>query len=289
MPEAAPLPEIAEDVDEARERGGDHPRLTDAQLARLEQVGRRRRVVRGDVLYRVGDRSYDWYAVLSGAVAVVGNLGHEEPVVRVHGPRRFLGGLDILRSTPVARTAVVVRGGDVTTSPSVRKVAERARVSVGSLRYHFPTQQSLHDEVMKQVYSTILSDDPIHADSVPARERLVSCLRQVLAPVGVGAQARAEWRKVFDAFMPSEASEQVDAAHAAAVGEGRRRVEYWLAVLTTEGELPEGDNQHRARFLCTVLNGLAVERALPADDSLLEAETAALYTAVDCVMSTRST
>lgn len=188
----------------------------------------------------------------------------------------------------IVQAAVEMVSGDVTTNLSVRKVAEQARVSVGSLRYHFPTQQSLHDEVMKQVYSTILSDDPIHDRSVPARDRLVSCLRQVLAPIGVGAQARAEWRKVFDAFMPSEASEQVDAAHTAAVREGRRRVEHWLAVLTEEGTLPNGDNQHRARFLATVLNGLAVERALPADDSLLEAETAALYTAVDCVMSASS-
>lgn len=187
----------------------------------------------------------------------------------------------------IVQAAVEMVSGDVTTSLSVRKVADRARVSAGSLRYHFPTQQSLRDEVMKRVYSTILSDDPIHDDSVPARDRLVACLRQVLAPIGVGAQARAEWRKVFDAFMPSETSEHVDDAHAAAVREGRRRVECWLAVLSEEGTLPGGDNQHRARFLGTVLNGLAVERALPADDSLLEAETAALYAAVDCVMSTR--
>ncbi|WP_231973997.1 TetR/AcrR family transcriptional regulator [Pseudonocardia sp. HH130630-07] len=195
-----------------------------------------------------------------------------------------------MRSTrsKIVEAAVEMVARDVTTSLSVRKVAEQAQVSVGSLRYHFPTQQSLHDEVMKRVYSTILSDDPIRDRSVPARDRLVSCLRQVLAPIGVGTQARAQWRKVFDAFMPSESSEQVDAAHAAVVSEGRRRVEYWLAVLTEEGELPDGDNPHHTRFLCTILNGLAVERALPAEDSLLEAETAALYTAVDCVLGTRA-
>lgn len=188
----------------------------------------------------------------------------------------------------IIKAAVEMVSRDVTTSLSVRNVAEQAQVSVGSLRYHFPTQQSLHDEVMKHIYSTVLSDDPIHDSSVPARDRLVSCLRQVLAPIGVGAQARAEWRTVFDAFIPSETSGQVDAAHAAVVREGRRRVEYWLAVLTEEGELLDGDNPRSARFLCTVLNGLAIERALPADDSLLEAETAALYTAADCVLRPRS-
>lgn len=199
------------------------------------------------------------------------------------------GGPALSTRSKIVKAAVEMVSHDVATSLSVRKVAERAGVSVGSLRYHFPTQQSLHDEVMKQIYSTILSDDPIHDGSVPARDRLVACLRQVLAPIGVGAQARAGWRKVFDAFMSAETSEQADAAHAAAVREGRRRVEYWLAVLTDQGALSDGDNEHRARFLSTVLNGLAVERALPADDSLLDAETAALYTAVDCVMRTRST
>lgn len=187
----------------------------------------------------------------------------------------------------ILRAAAEMVSEDVTTSLSVRKVAERARVSVGSLRYHFPTQQSLHDEVMKQIYVATLSDDPIHQRSVPARDRLVSCLRQILAPIGVGVQARAQWRTVLDTFMPVESTEQVDAAHAAAVREGRRRVEYWLAVLVAEDALSAGDNRHRARFLLTVLNGLAVERALPADDSLLEAETASLYAAVDCVLSIR--
>ena len=36
-----------------------------------------------------------------------------EPVVRVHGERRFLGALDLSSSKPVSRAAVVIRAGEV--------------------------------------------------------------------------------------------------------------------------------------------------------------------------------
>ena len=66
------------------------------------------------MLYRPGDTGYDFYVIVTGAVAVVGYLGRSEgPVIQVHGERRFLGALDILSSKPVSRTAVVIRAGEV--------------------------------------------------------------------------------------------------------------------------------------------------------------------------------
>ncbi len=115
------MPSLPEDLAETADLGGDHPRLTDAQLARIEAVGERRRVARGDVLYRPGDESYDFHVVVSGAVAVVGYIGAaERRVVRVHGERRFLGALDLLRKHPVVRTAVVIRSGEVLRVPAGR-------------------------------------------------------------------------------------------------------------------------------------------------------------------------
>jgi hypothetical protein len=38
------------------------------------------------------------------------------------------------------------------------------------------------------------------------------------------------------------------------------------------------------RFLLTVLDGLSVQRALPSGESVLQAETETLYTAVDAVL-----
>jgi NhaA family Na+:H+ antiporter len=109
----APLPELPEDLPETPDRGGDHPRLSDRHLAMLEQAGTRRTVARGDTLYQPGDAGYDFHVVLSGAVAVIGQLRPNETVVRVHGARRFLGELDLLSEQPVERTAVVIRGGEV--------------------------------------------------------------------------------------------------------------------------------------------------------------------------------
>lgn len=69
---------------------------------------------------------------------------------------------------------------------------------------------------------------------------------------------------------------------------GWRRVEYWLTVLADEGALPKEDHARRVRFLLTVLNGLSIERALPAEDSILKSETETLYMAVDCVLNAQT-
>ncbi|CAA9431025.1 MAG: Na+/H+ antiporter NhaA type, partial [uncultured Quadrisphaera sp.] len=134
----AELPELSPDLPETPDRGGDHPRLTDAQLALLERHGSRRPVARGDVLYRPGDPGYAFHVVLSGAVAVVGPArGDDERVVRVHGARRFLGELDLFDDQPVVRTAVVVRGGEV------------LRLSLDELRAAFAAEPALKELVVR--------------------------------------------------------------------------------------------------------------------------------------------
>lgn len=115
------LPLLPETLAETPDRGGDQPRLTDAQLARFEASGERLRVKRGDVLYQPGDDGYDFYVIVSGAVAVIGYIGSSgRRVVRVHGERRFLGASDLLRQQSVLRTAVVIRSGEVLRIPVER-------------------------------------------------------------------------------------------------------------------------------------------------------------------------
>lgn len=166
---------------------------------------------------------------------------------------------------------------------SVRAVAARAGVSTGSLRFHFPTQRELLDEVLRIVYELIAPDDPIHDESLTARERLLACLRQVLAPSGVGEKARQGATLLHQTFIEPEHTDELREAYLANEREGQRRVEHWLSVLEEEGSLPPGDNSRRARFLNTVLSGLALERALPSDASLLASETNTLTMAVDAV------
>jgi AcrR family transcriptional regulator len=185
----------------------------------------------------------------------------------------------------VLKAAADMIAEDMTARLSVRAVAARAGVSTGSLRFHFPTQRDLQDAVFGRIYEHLLPDDPIRDRSVPARDRLVNCLRQVLAPAGVGADARRAWTIAYKTFIASEPTEQVRAAYHSYEQEGTRRIEYWLTVLAEEGALPRQDHARSARFLSTVLNGLSVERALPAGESILRTETETLYTAVDAVLN----
>jgi CRP-like cAMP-binding protein len=136
--EPAALPELSPDLPETPDRGGDHPRLTDDQLAVLERFGTRLPVAAGEVLYRPGDSGYGFHVVLSGAVAIVGRPGPGGPtVVRVHGERRFLGALDLFGERPVVRTAVVIRAGEV------------LRLAVEQFRSALAADPALRDVVLR--------------------------------------------------------------------------------------------------------------------------------------------
>ncbi|PND58268.1 TetR family transcriptional regulator [Mycobacterium sp. ENV421] len=173
---------------------------------------------------------------------------------------------------------------DVTTTLSVRAVAARAGVSTGSLRFHFPTQRALQDEVLTRIYEHFIPDDPIRDSSRPARDRLVDCLRQVLSAAGVGDEARKAWGAAYQHFIAPEPDDKIRSAYLAHERASAGRVEYWLGVLADEGALPREGFAQKVRFLLTVLNGLSVQRALPSAVSVLQAETETLCTAVDAVL-----
>jgi thioredoxin reductase (NADPH) len=109
--EAASLPETP-DLD------GAYPRLSQAQVATLEANGERRPVHSGEVLFVEGDPSASFYVILAGRVAVVEGYGTDEQrVVRVHGPRRFLGELSLLTGQTEFFTAVALEHGEVLVVP----------------------------------------------------------------------------------------------------------------------------------------------------------------------------
>lgn len=179
--------------------------------------------------------------------------------------------------------AATMLGGESATPPSVRAVAARAGVSAGSVQHHFPTQRELMDEVLVLVYDTVLPDDSVHDSSIPARDRLVATLQRLLVLVE-GVDPRDAWDQAFDRYVKSS----TDAAreeYLASERELRRRIEYCLTVLQGEGALAPGDNSRRARFLNTVVSGLSVAQAFPAEASLLPTELEVLRTAADYVLN----
>src|SRR5262245_18082374 len=94
------------------------PPLDGEQLARLRRYGQERPTSAGQVLFREGDRAYDFIVVLSGAVSVV---DHDDAgVVRELaslGPGRFVAELNILNGERVFATAMVRDPGSVLVVP----------------------------------------------------------------------------------------------------------------------------------------------------------------------------
>lgn len=176
--------------------------------------------------------------------------------------------------------AATMLGEDPTTRLSVRAVAARAGVSVGSLRHFFPTQQALVDTVIAGIYDLDIPDDPMQHPATGPEDRLVACLQLLLSQVGTGQRAREHWRAVHDAYVASPPS--ADSAHAFLALERLtvRRIARWLGVLRDEGALESADLDGPARYLNTLVNGLALERALPGDRERLAFEAQTLRTAV---------
>jgi AcrR family transcriptional regulator len=183
--------------------------------------------------------------------------------------------------------AATMLGEERATAPSVRAVAARAGVSTGSVQHHFPTQRELMDEVLVLVYDTMLPDDSVHDSSIPARDRLVASLQRLLALTVEGLDPRDAWDQAFDRYVRRAPTEAAREEYLASERELRRRIEYCLTVLQDEGSLAPGDNSRRARFLYTVVSGLSVAQAFPAETSLLQVELDVLRTAADYVLNER--
>jgi thioredoxin reductase (NADPH) len=80
------------------------PLLSPSQLAALAEIGEQRSAPVGELLYRVGDRTYPFVAILEGEVAIIDAAGNE--LVR-HGPSGFLGELNLLSGQTVFVNALV--------------------------------------------------------------------------------------------------------------------------------------------------------------------------------------
>ena len=106
--------------------------LDDSEVALFDQLGVRRSVTSGDLLYKEGDPNYDFYVVVSGAVDIVVSEGTGERLIASHVARRFLGELNLLTGQRVYVTARVVQPGEVIAVPRdalLRVIATNPRLS----------------------------------------------------------------------------------------------------------------------------------------------------------------
>jgi len=75
------------------------PKLTAAQIARLEKHGTRCRTQANEVLSEPGDRNRDFLVVLSGTVEIVRPGISGDELITVHEPGEFVGEISTLRRT----------------------------------------------------------------------------------------------------------------------------------------------------------------------------------------------
>ncbi|MFB9679197.1 FAD-dependent oxidoreductase [Streptosporangium vulgare] len=98
---------------ETPDHRGAFPRLDEAQIGRLATCGVRRPVRTGEVLIKEGEDHPEFVVILTGKVAVV----EDERVLWIHGPGRFLGGLEAITGRRSFLTSVVCEAGEVLTVP----------------------------------------------------------------------------------------------------------------------------------------------------------------------------
>src|SRR5262245_21185643 len=93
------------------------PPLDREQLTLLRRYGQERPTKFGQVLFREGDRAYDFIVVLSGAVSVIDHEAGAMRELATLGPGRFVAELNILTGGRVFATAVVKEPGSVLVVP----------------------------------------------------------------------------------------------------------------------------------------------------------------------------
>lgn len=82
------------------------PDLTADEMACLEQLGQVRQFADGEALFSNGDRDFSFFAIKSGAVAIVDNTAGKNRTVGVHKAGAFTGDVAMLTGRPAVISAI---------------------------------------------------------------------------------------------------------------------------------------------------------------------------------------
>ena len=81
------------------------PKLNDHQLGLLEPVSQRRKIRKGEVIYRAGAREFGMAVILSGELEIVANRDGQEQILASAIARDFIGDVGMLTGTSTLATA----------------------------------------------------------------------------------------------------------------------------------------------------------------------------------------
>jgi thioredoxin reductase (NADPH) len=116
--------------------------LSDAQIARLRSLGEEQTTKVGDVLFREGDSSYDFFVILSGRVVILDGFGTSVERELAEGVSRdFVAELNLFTGERLYTTAVVSQAGSVLVVPR------------GALIELIGTDQDLGNVIMPTVFA----------------------------------------------------------------------------------------------------------------------------------------
>src|SRR6185295_12540687 len=81
------------------------PKLDDRQLAMLEPLGSRRKLRRGEILFKAGQRDVGLSVILSGELEAFEARDGQEQILATMGPRDLIGDVSTLMGTATLATA----------------------------------------------------------------------------------------------------------------------------------------------------------------------------------------
>jgi thioredoxin reductase (NADPH) len=117
MPTNTPIDPVLSEAggDASPVASGSSPRLTEGELELVASLGERERVEPGAALFSPGDTDLDFFVVESGLVRITNITGSAAPArdVARHGPREFVGDIDLLTRRASAVGAIAGDGGAV--------------------------------------------------------------------------------------------------------------------------------------------------------------------------------
>src|SRR5437764_7727046 len=105
------------------------PKLDDSQLAMLEPLRSRRKVRRGELLFKAGQRDLPLIVILRGEVEIFEPRDGEEQILSTPGPRDFIGEVGMLTGTAALGSA----RGKADESEILEVPADRLRQALAEL------------------------------------------------------------------------------------------------------------------------------------------------------------
>src|SRR5687768_3950114 len=89
------------------------PELTQAQIDRIDAVGKRREIQAGEQLFDAGEQNTRFFVVLSGAIEIVQPEGDRELPIVEHHAGQFTGEINMLSARRSLVRARVTQAGTV--------------------------------------------------------------------------------------------------------------------------------------------------------------------------------